>query len=499
MAQHRAPYSGETPQTPNPAEGARKVPRWCLGALGGGGLALLVLVLGGTVPVGALAVLALSALIGAGALLVFMPPRRSATATIRPVAGATVPPEPQDLVDVLAASRAKVISDELPDPFLLLDARGRILMANPACREIFRSAVPRKHISAVIRTPSVLEALSHVSAGGEPQTVEYSMMVPMDRHMRAHISPIRLPAVGGTREETAILLILYDLTSVKRLEQMRADFVANASHELRTPLASLTGFIETLRGHAKEDPEAREKFLRIMEEQCGRMRRLINDLLSLSRIELNEHVPPSGRVDLHAALSDVIDAVGPIAREQGVALNLSGEAPDTVVGDRDELVQVFQNLIDNAIKYGGDGKRVDISLGIGRPEGVGAPDGEAIYAEIRDYGVGIPREHIPRLTERFYRVDIQRSRERGGTGLGLAIVKHILNRHRGWLEIDSRLGEGSVFRVYLRPSAEQLQRRRAIEPIEVPAASERAEGTPQSEPEAAFDAVSPEPDRAVQG
>jgi len=423
--------------------------------------------------------------------------------------------------------------ERFPDPVLLLDAEGRVQLANAASQSYVRDSAANRHISAIIRTPSVLEAVRAVLNGEGGREVEYALLVPVERHIRASVIPLPVPShasapAGSPNRDAAeseaadtegdaqnrdavnaILLVLHDLTSVKRSEQLRVDFVANASHELRTPLASLNGYIQTLRGHARNDEDVREKFLSIMEDQTERMRRLIDDLLSLSRIELNEHVAPQKSVDLSLVAHDVADALRPIAedRDQSIILNWQGtpvaEAdhlePTPVIGDRDELVQVIQNLVDNAIKYGRDGGCVHINLGHGVPgadigtapglvvqegdrdvdsysdldslkshvqdgsahgagadEGYGSPDAHRRAAQssysfvsVRDNGIGIPREHLPRLTERFYRVDANMSRKIGGTGLGLAIVKHIVNRHRGWMSIDSRADAGSTFTVFL--------------------------------------------------
>jgi two-component system phosphate regulon sensor histidine kinase PhoR len=227
---------------------------------------------------------------------------------------------------------------------------------------------------------------------------------------------------------------------------MRVDFVANASHELRTPLAALSGFIETLTGPARNDTAARERFLDIMEAQAKRMARLIDDLLSLSRIELAAHVRPQTPVELVPIVRQVVDALQMLARDRGVIVTIQApKEPLTVSGDRDELTRVFENLIENALKYGASGKRVEITLS--RAFHVGGSE-EALVA-VRDFGPGIAAEHLPRLTERFYRVDVTESREQGGTGLGLALVKHIMNRHRGRLTIESRPGEGATFTVRL--------------------------------------------------
>ena len=250
-------------------------------------------------------------------------------------------------------------------------------------------------------------------------------------------------AEGGGR----ILIQIRDLTAVRRAEEMRADFVANASHELRTPLAAVSGFIDTLRGHARNDAEARDRFLEIMNVEAARMRRLIDDLLSLTRIELNEHNPPAGVVDVVAVAKGAAQALSPLAQNDDIGIDFAPQEPLFAVGDRDELTQVFQNLVHNAIKYGREKSTVRISFG--RVESGSRREGGQVFVAIEDEGEGIPREAIPRLTERFYRVDVKRSRERGGTGLGLAIVKHILNRHQGRLQIESTPGVGSTFTVFL--------------------------------------------------
>jgi two-component system phosphate regulon sensor histidine kinase PhoR len=243
-----------------------------------------------------------------------------------------------------------------------------------------------------------------------------------------------------------ILVVIHDLTEYRRLERMRTDFVANASHELRTPLASLTGFIETLQGPARNDPEAQDRFLAIMLDQAGRMRRLIDDILSLSRIELKAHVRPANLVDLCEIIRHTADAMSPLAADLDVTIRVRiPDEPVRIRGDRDELIQVTENLIENALKYGHDGKFVDVALDQ-PPEG---PQARDWLLSVRDYGDGIPPEHLPRLTERFYRVDVESSRAMKGTGLGLAIVKHILTRHLGRLEVESVPGEGATFKARL--------------------------------------------------
>jgi two-component system phosphate regulon sensor histidine kinase PhoR len=268
-----------------------------------------------------------------------------------------------------------------------------------------------------------------------------TLPVPVQRDVRAAVVPMDPPIAEGGRA----IVWLSDRTRERAVERMRADFVANVSHELRTPLASLIGFIDTLRGPAADDPPAQQRFLGIMGEQAARMNRLIDDLLSLSRIELIEHQPPSGTVELGELATRLASAFEPRLKERAMALDvqIADDLP-AVTGDADQLAQVLQNLLDNAVKYGRQGGTVRLQLAV-------AAARPGVVATVSDQGAGIPREHLPRLTERFYRVDNARSREMGGTGLGLAIVKHVLNRHRGFLDVESTPGIGSVFTVFLRP------------------------------------------------
>ncbi|HEY3912400.1 MAG TPA: ATP-binding protein [Stellaceae bacterium] len=342
---------------------------------------------------------------------------------------------------------AEAILAAVPDPLILLDQRRRIVGANAAASDFVGAVSPPRDLAAALRNPAVLAAADAVLCDEAARVVEFTLAIPIERQLRARFARIARPSPEGA----VALLTLHDVTELKRAEQMRADFIANASHELRTPLATLTGFIETLRGPARDDIEAGERFLAIMAGQAARMTRLVEDLLSLSRIELNEHVAPQGRVALAAVLGHLAEALELRAGERGMQIRLAlpADLPD-VQGDRDELAQLFQNLLDNAIKYGRAGSKIAVTA---EPATRPAAHGEQVpfvAVVVRDRGEGIAREHLPRLTERFYRVDTARSREMGGTGLGLAIVKHIVSRHRGVLEIDSRVGEGSVFTVLLR-------------------------------------------------
>ncbi len=331
----------------------------------------------------------------------------------------------------------------LPDPVVALDREGRVIALNDRARALAPALRQGEPVSFALRTPELIEAIGRASREGEEQRVVYSERVPLDRWYETVVMPVKRQA--DARNPDLVLMTFHDLTPLRRVEEMRADFVANASHELRTPLAALLGFIETLQGSAREDSKARERFLSIMQEQARRMARLIDDLLSLSRIELNAHRRPDTPVDLVPIIRQVSDGLESLARDRGVAVNVENAGALTVLGDHDELVRVFENLVENALKYGAAGRRVDIKLGPGS-SAEGEPEARV---SVRDYGPGIAPEHLPRLTERFYRVDVSESRAQGGTGLGLALVKHILNRHRGRISIDSTPGAGATFTVHL--------------------------------------------------
>ncbi len=363
--------------------------------------------------------------------------------------------------DLAAGARwHESLFDGLPDPRVLLGDGRRVMRMNQAARQVFGRDVIGRDLAVVLRDPLVLEAADAVMAGAAGRETEFVLPVPVERAFIARVE--RLGA--GAAQGVVAILTLHDITTVRRIEQMRADFVANASHELRTPLSTLLGFIETLRGPARDDAEARERFLGIMFEQASRMARLVNDLLSLSRIELNEHSPPSDRIDLACIVHSAVAAMLPLAAAKGMILVPHVDArAGCVLGQADELAQLLQNLLDNAVKYGRDGTPVEILLRPADrlPPSVGYLKAATTVAlTVVDQGEGIAREHLPRLTERFYRVDTARSRKLGGTGLGLAIVKHIVNRHRGNLVIDSVPGRGSTFTVYLplAPALDQAER-----------------------------------------
>jgi two-component system, OmpR family, phosphate regulon sensor histidine kinase PhoR len=331
----------------------------------------------------------------------------------------------------------------VPDPVIALDRNGRVLTLNESARSLAPALRQGEPVSLALRMPELIEAIGRAYATGDEQRVEYSERVPIDRWFEVIVKPVRREP--KLHMPDLVLMTFHDLTPLRRVEEMRADFVANASHELRTPLAALSGFIETLQGSARDDTKARERFLPIMQEQARRMARLIDDLLSLSRIELNAHRRPDTPVDLVPIVRQVADGLQTLARDRGVTVTVDAANGVRVPGDRDELVRVFENLIENALKYGAPGRRVDIGLSQGEP----AEGEQEARVSVRDYGPGIAPEHVPRLTERFYRVDVRESRAQGGTGLGLALVKHILNRHHGRLSIESMPGAGATFTVFL--------------------------------------------------
>lgn len=336
----------------------------------------------------------------------------------------------------------------LPDPVLLVSAELRIELANAATTSLLERDVTGQPVEAALRDPGLLAAIEDVLEAGDGAEVNLQLAGPPTRAFGGQVTPMRW------HQGRAVLITLRELTEQVMIERMRADFVANASHELRTPLTVLRGFIETLKGAASDDPDAQTRFLNTMEAEAERMSRLVNDLLSLSRIEQNEHVLPNETVDLVIVLKSVIDALKGLADDRQVTLVTDlPEALPAVIGDFDQLTQLFTNLIDNAIKYGGEGGEVRVVARFDEamPAGAGALNGRAaIEVKVIDNGPGIAEENLPRLTERFFRVDPAHSRHLGSTGLGLAIVKHILRRHRGHLHVESELGKGTVFSVYLK-------------------------------------------------
>jgi two-component system phosphate regulon sensor histidine kinase PhoR len=373
------------------------------------------------VPLLALAVLAIAAMLPADA------ERQSAAASA-----------------AIEASGLQQLSGEylaaaVADPLIIFDHSAAIVHANAAAFAAFGGLAPGMSLALKFRAPEMQALLDSILSGQvAANAVDYTEKLPVERTYRVSASTVG-HATG------LYVLVFKDQSETRRIDRMRADFIANASHELRTPLASIAGFIETLRGPARNDPAARDQFLQIMQSQTGRMARLIDDLLSLSRLEMKPYLRPGTEVDLRQTIDSVIDSLGPLAGENGVVIER--EFPNgrlVVPGDRDELFQVFENLLENACKYGQSGGRVTVSI-------VGTEDSQqpGFDVTIRDYGPGIAEEHIPRITERFYRVDVENSRTQKGTGLGLSIVKHILTRHNARLSIKSEVGKGAAFTVHL--------------------------------------------------
>jgi two-component system phosphate regulon sensor histidine kinase PhoR len=336
----------------------------------------------------------------------------------------------------------------IPMPAFLVGPGERVTVENPASHALFGGSVEGKPVATFLRHPTFLTALESVLSSRAASRVRIALPSrgAGELAVLVHIAP-----VNETDGRTGALVTFEDLTALERAETMRRDFVANVSHELRTPLTALVGFIETLRGAAREDPAARDRFLGIMEREAGRMIRLVSDLLSLSKVEADERLRPSEPTDVVGVVKSVLLTLKPQAEAAGMEFVL--DAPPegfTVPGDQDQLLQVFHNLVENALKYAQKGKRVEVR--VSRLEREPVLRGSAVRIEVVDHGEGIDPIHLPRLTERFYRVDAHRSREKGGTGLGLAIVKHIVNRHRGRLRIESEPGKGSKFSVLLPES-----------------------------------------------
>ena len=357
-------------------------------------------------------------------------------------------------IDELRAEAGRIL-DSLPDPILMVSRDRHVVRTNRTGRDLFGGDVVGRNLATVTRDPALLGAIDAALETGESRDIEISVMADrVERTYGANVAP--LPVSG--KDGPAAVAVLHDLTASKRTEQMRVDFVANASHEIRSPLATLVGCIETLRGPARDDQDAWDGFLEMMDDQGQRMTRLVGDLLSLSRIELNEHAQPTGEVSPATVLGRIQTTLEweATAKDMVIRLKLDDDLP-SVRGEAGEIEQVAYNLMSNAIKYGRAGTEITVTGGLRAmpPERARMDRQPVVWFAVRDRGDGIPEEHLPRLTERFYRVDPARSRELGGTGLGLAIVKHILNRHRGDMTIDSTVGEGSVFTVFL-PAQERV-------------------------------------------
>jgi two-component system phosphate regulon sensor histidine kinase PhoR len=337
----------------------------------------------------------------------------------------------------------RLLLDAVPDAAVALDHNFNIMHFNARLEELFPKVRTGQPLSQLSRNPELNDAVEKAITANEAVVVDLYERVPVERRISATVS--RLGGREIRRGLPFLMVSFRDLTEQDKLAQMRADFIANASHELRTPLASLRGFVETLQGPARDDPEARARFLGIMSSQATRMTRLIDDMLSLSRVETRVHLPPRGILDLSEVAAYVAQALEPVAAASKMKISVTkNDGPIRIRGDRDEIVQVLQNLVHNAIKYGREGGHIEI--GVSRVLDGSPPLPRALIA-VADDGPGIAPEHLPRLTERFYRANVAASREKGGTGLGLAIVKHIVIRHRGDLRITSVVGKGSTFSI----------------------------------------------------
>src|SRR4051812_12036051 len=345
-------------------------------------------------------------------------------------------------VNPVEAAAVSAVVAGMPDPAVLLDRAGRVLHLNAAAAQLAPALRKNELAQFALRSPEIITALREAIATTEPRRADYLEHVPVDRWMELIITPVPVPTLFGGAEK-CMLMTFHDQTPLRRVGGKRADFFAHASHEMRKPLPAVSGLIDPLQGPAKDDAKARERFLGIMHTQATRMARLIDDLLSLSRVELSAHVRPDACVDIVPIIRQVADGLEPLARERQVEIEIDLPTERVMIaGDREELLRLFENLIENALKYGASGGRVIVSLTQATSSEGGAAE---VRIMVRDFGPGIAPEHLPRLTERFYRVDVGDSRAQGGTGLGLSLVKHILNRHRGRLLIESVPKNGAVF------------------------------------------------------
>ncbi|MEL7039989.1 MAG: ATP-binding protein [Pseudomonadota bacterium] len=376
------------------------------------------------------------------------------------------PRDPAPLVPEETGSSAEAIDPfllALPLPALLISSDAQVTTINVHARNLFRiKATDQRFPVAMLRQPDLLAAAERVGQDGANERIEFSQHGDAEVWM-AHVRPGPAPR--------SVLIVFEDLTAVRRAERARADFLANASHELRTPLTAIGGFIETMRGPAKDDKAAWDGFLDIMGQQTDRMKRLVADLLSLSRIEFSEHRAPKTEIELNELAQQTYQSLMPIAEESGIRLHFDGpDAEVPIIADSDEIAQVIQNLVSNAIKYAKSGGDVEIEVGTSPTMAQAAivssrrsddakrslllqpyasSEAPAVWIRVADDGIGISEQHLPRLGERFYRVDESRGGKIDGTGLGLAIVKHIMARHRGGLAVESLEGNGTAFGVWM--------------------------------------------------
>lgn len=344
----------------------------------------------------------------------------------------------------MEVSKLDQVLNALSACVIFIDQNRKITFANAAAKLRFGNDIEDESLVRIVRNPEFLSAIDRINAGEDEAHVELTIGATPSATF-----DVKLHALGeGLANDAKIAITFEDVSQIRDAQLMRSEFVANVSHELRSPLTALAGFIETLRGPARDDTGARQRFLALMENEAARMKRLIDDLLSLSALQGKERIRPSGEVHVGQLIDHVIATLSPVAEKEQKTINVTYQTENLLVaGDHDELIQVLHNIIENAVKYGALDSMVDVSVDLS--SNISAVDGPAVIVSVKDEGQGIQAEDIPRLTERFYRADKSRSRIKGGTGLGLAIVKHILNRHRGRLDIESKLGEGSIFQIIL--------------------------------------------------
>ncbi len=331
------------------------------------------------------------------------------------------------------------IINQIDDLILIVDKFKNIKFFNNSAKKKFGENNLDKHVATLLRVPDLLQNIDLVLSKKETITMDLELSSPSFQFFKVHLFSGPTSFVD---DPDSVILFLKDLTDIIKAQRFKSDFVANVSHELKTPLVSIKGFLETISGHAKDDLKAQKKFIPIMLEQADRMESLIKDLLSLSRIELQEHIQPQDKVNLKEILSNVED----IHQKNLKSFEFKNNIKDDffIKGDHEKLIEVFSNIIDNSIKYSEKNKKIEINCG----QGNGKVIGDSYTVSIKDNGIGIPTEQLPRITERFFRVDAAKSKKVGGTGLGMAIVKHIVNQHRGELEIKSEPQNGTEIKVH---------------------------------------------------
>ena len=331
------------------------------------------------------------------------------------------------------------IINQIDDLILIVDKFKNIKFFNSSAKKKFGENNLNKHVATLLRVPDLLQNIDLVLLKKETITMDLELSSPSFQFFKVHLFSGPTSYVD---DPDSVVLFLKDLTDIIKAQRFKSDFVANVSHELKTPLVSIKGFLETISGHAKDDLEAQKKFIPIMLEQADRMESLIKDLLSLSRIELEEHIQPQDKVNLKEILSNVED----IHQKNLKSFEFKNNIKDDffIKGDHEKLIEVFSNIIDNSIKYSEKNKKIEVNC----KQGNGKVIGDSYTVSIKDNGIGIPTEQLPRITERFFRVDAAKSKKVGGTGLGMAIVKHIVNQHRGELEIKSETQRGTEIKVH---------------------------------------------------